>query len=155
MAVNAQGTVCNLRTRRKMMCTTCKNWTHSKCCYLTNENFVMYLLCNHRNFPFTCISDTELLDLLLSTKIITPTTFNETYFSVVEPHIHNNYPLAFENNAANDMSLEKLHYFNFNVRSFAKSKHKVYTSLQCVMSMVAYPVRKFGGTSPQTSVVPH
>jgi len=91
MTVNDQCAVCNLHTGCKMMCTICKNWTHSTCCYVTYDNFAMCLPCNHNCFPFSEISNTELLDLIPSTTKITPPTFNEISLSLGEPHVHNDY----------------------------------------------------------------
>ena len=76
MAVNDQCAVCNLHTGCKMMCTICKNWIHSKCCYVTHDNFAMCLPCNHNCFllvKFPILS----CWMFPSTTKITPTTFNE------------------------------------------------------------------------------
>ena len=76
-------------------------------------------------FPSSEISNIELLDLFPSTTKITPTTFNETSFSLAEPHVHNDYLTPPEINSANSMPLNKVSYFHFNVRSLAKNKHKI------------------------------
>jgi len=129
MAANDQCAVCNLHTGCKMICTICKNWTHSRCCYVTYDNFVMCLPCNHTCFPFSEISNIEWLDLFPSTTKISPTTFNEISFSLAELHVHNDYltPPEIEINSANSMFCNKLSYFHFNVRSLAKNKHKIET----------------------------
>jgi len=63
MAVNDQCAVYNLHTGCKMMRTICKKWTHSRCCYVTYDNFAMCLPRNHTCFRFSEISNIELLDL--------------------------------------------------------------------------------------------
>ena len=103
MAVNEQCAVCNLHTGCKMMCTICRNWTHSRCCYVTYDNFAMCLPCNHNCFPFSEISNIELLDLFPSTTKITPITFNEISFSLAEPHVPNDYLTPSEINSANSI----------------------------------------------------
>jgi len=110
-----------------MMCTICKNWTHSRCCYVTYDNFAMCLPCNNNCFPFSEISNIELLDLFPSTTKITSTTFNEISFSLAEPHVHNHYPTPSEINSANSLFLNKLSYFHLNTCSLAKNKHKTDT----------------------------
>jgi len=127
MAVNDQCAVCNLHTGCKMMCTICKNWTHSRCCYVTYDNFAMCLPCNHNCFHFSEISNIELLDLFPSTTKITPAVFNEISFSLAEPHVPNDYLTPSEINSANSMFCNKLSYFHFNIRSLAKNKHKIDT----------------------------
>jgi len=62
-----------------------------------------------------------LLDLFPSTTKITPTTFNETSFSLAEPHVHNDYLTPPEINSVNNMFLNKLSNFHFNARSLAKA----------------------------------
>jgi len=92
MAVNDQCAACNLHTGCKMMCTVmCKNWTHSRCSYVTCDNFTMCLPCIHKCFPFSEISNIELLDLFPSTTKITRITFIEISFSLAEPHVHDDY----------------------------------------------------------------
>ena len=91
MAANDQCAVCNLHTGCKMMCTIFKNWTLSRSCYVTYDNFSMCLPCSHNCFPFSEISNTELLDVIPSTTKITPPTFNEISLSLGEPHVHNDY----------------------------------------------------------------
>jgi len=66
VSVNVQRRVCNSLTSCKMMCTTYKNWTLFKCFYFPNDNFDMCLLYNHGSFPFSDVSDTELLNLFFS-----------------------------------------------------------------------------------------
>jgi len=134
MAVNDQCAVCNLHTVCKIMCTICKKWTHSRCCYVTYDNFAMCLPCNHNCFPFSEISNIELLDLFPLTTEIAPTTFNETSFSLDEPHVHNDYLTPSEINSANSMFLNKLSYLHFSVRSLAKNKNKLTLSFRCAMS---------------------
>jgi len=73
------------------------------------------------------IYNIELLDLFPSTTKITPTTFNETSFSLSKPHVHNDYLTTSEINSANNMFLNKLSYFHFNVRGLYKNKHKIDT----------------------------
>jgi len=58
---------------------------------VTYDNFAMCSPCNHNCFPFSEISNIELLDLSPTTPKITPTTFNEISFSLAEPHVHNDY----------------------------------------------------------------
>ena len=132
MAANDQCAVCNLHTGCKMICTICKNWTHSRCCYVTYDNFVMCLPCNHTCFPFSEISNIEWLDLFPSTTKISPTTFNEISFSLAELHVHNDYltPPEIEINSANSMFCNKLSYFHFNVRSWAKISIKLTLSFK-------------------------
>ena len=91
MAVNDQCAVCNLHSGGKMMRTIRKNWIHSRCCYVTYDNFATCLPCNHNCFPFSEISNIELLDLFPSTAKITPITFNEILFLLAEPHVYNDY----------------------------------------------------------------
>ena len=104
MAVNDQCAVCNLHSGCKMMCTICKNWTHSRCCYVIYDNFAMCLPCNHNYYPFSAISNIELLDMFPSTTKITPTTFNPCHFSLitdiyfeicVTAHYHVGHPLFY------------------------------------------------------------
>jgi len=85
MAVNDQCAVCTFHTDCKMMCTICQNWIHSRCCYVTYDNFALCLPCKNNCFTFSAISNIELLDLFPSTTKITP-------FSLAEPHVHNDYP---------------------------------------------------------------
>jgi len=128
MAVNDQCALCNLHTGCKMMCIICKKWTHPRGCYVTYDNFAMCLPCNHNCFPFSEISNIELLGLFPSTTKIIPTTFNEISFSLAEPHVPNDYPTPSEINSANSMFCHKHSYFYFNVRSLARNKHKIDTS---------------------------
>jgi len=91
MAFNDQCAVCDLHTGRKMICTICENWTHSRCFYFIFDNFTMCLLCTYYNFPFSDTSSIELLDLFLSTKKSLLQYVMTFHFALAEPHIHNDY----------------------------------------------------------------
>ena len=70
----------------------------------------MWLPLNHNCFPFSEISNIELLDLFPSTTKITPRTFNEISISLAENYVHNDYLTPSEINSANSMFCNKLLY---------------------------------------------
>jgi len=104
------------------MSTICKNWTHSRCCYVTYDNFAMCLPCNHNCFPFSEISNIELLVCFLQLQKSLIQHLMKFHFHLLNLV----YLTPSEINSANNMFL-KLSYFHFSVRSLAKNQHKIDT----------------------------
>ena len=135
-----------------MMCIICKNRTHSRCFYLTYDNFAMCLPCNHNSFPISEISNIQLFDLFLSTTKITTTTFNEICFPLAEPRTYNDYLTPSEINSANGMSLKKHSYFYFKVHSLARPQRRSQNEAEEAMPPLQKNLRCFAGVLHQSQL---